>query len=71
MASIASHNLPILRRIQTHDLEIGVNAAVQRHINRNVVLPPPVSQRTLDFEQGRPRWFREMAAEALGVFLFV
>ncbi|CAG8982296.1 hypothetical protein HYALB_00004530 [Hymenoscyphus albidus] len=69
--SIASHSSHTLHRLQKHDLEIGVNAAVQRHIHRNVVSPKPVSQRKLDFENARPRCFREMAAEALGVFLFV
>ncbi|KAI6714880.1 hypothetical protein JHW43_002534 [Diplocarpon mali] len=58
-------------RLNTHDMEIGVTDAVQRHIQRNVAPPKPVSQRKLDFEHSRPRWMREMAAEALGVFLYV
>jgi hypothetical protein len=52
-------------------MEIGVTDAVQRHVQRHVVAPKPVSQRKLDFEHGRPRWMREMAAETLGVFLYV
>ncbi|TVY81483.1 Aquaporin-3 [Lachnellula suecica] len=59
------------QRLHTHDMEIGVTDAVQRHVQRNVVAPKPVSQRKLDFEHSRPRWAREMAAEALGVFFYV
>lgn len=35
------------------------------------VAPKPVSQKKLNFEHARPRWFREMAAEAIGVFFYV
>jgi hypothetical protein len=59
------------QRLHTNDMEIGVTDAVQRHIQRHVVAPKPVSQRKLDFEHSRPRWMREMAAEALGVFFYV
>ncbi|TVY49685.1 Aquaporin [Lachnellula occidentalis] len=59
------------RRLHTNDMEIGVTDAVQRHVQRNVVPPKPVTQRRLDFEHARPRWMREMAAEALGTFLYV
>ncbi|TVY58030.1 Aquaporin-3 [Lachnellula cervina] len=59
------------RRLHTNDMEIGVTDAVQRHVQRNVVPPKPVTQRKLDFEHARPRWLREMAAEALGVFFYV
>jgi len=59
------------RRLGTNDMEVGVTDAVQRHVQRNVVQPKPVSQRKLDFEHARPRWMREMAAEALGVFFYV
>jgi len=58
-------------RLHTHDMEIGVTDAVQKHVTRHVVPPKPVSQRKLDFEHSRPRWLREMAAEALGVFFYV
>lgn len=58
-------------RLQTGELEIGYTEAVQRHANRHVVAPKPVSQRKLDFEHARPRWIRELAAEAMGVFFFV
>ncbi|KAL3421449.1 MIP family channel protein [Phlyctema vagabunda] len=60
-----------VRRLQTHDMEVGVTEAVQRHVTRHVVASRPVSQRKLDFEHSRPRWMREMAAEAIGVFMFV
>jgi hypothetical protein len=58
-------------RMHTGDMEIGVTEAVQRHVTRHIVPPKPVSQRKLDFEHARPRWIREMAAEALGVFFYV
>ncbi|ESZ92422.1 hypothetical protein SBOR_7181 [Sclerotinia borealis F-4128] len=58
-------------RLGTRELEIGYTEAVERHANRHVVAPKPVSQRKLDFENARPRWMREMAAEAMGVFFFV
>jgi len=57
--------------MHTHDMEVGVTDAVQRHVHRHVVAPKPVSQKKLDFEHSRPRWMREMAAEALGVFFYV
>jgi hypothetical protein len=57
--------------LHTHELEVGVTDAVQRHVQRNVVPPKPVSQSKLDFEHARPRWMREMAAESLGVFFYV
>jgi hypothetical protein len=59
------------QRLHTNDMEIGVTNAVQRHVQRHVVTPKPVSQRKLDFEYSRPRWMREMAAEALSVFFYV
>ena len=60
-----------LERLQTNVLEIGATDAVQRHVSRKVVEPKPVSQRKLDFEHRRPRWLREMMAEATGVFFYV
>jgi hypothetical protein len=59
------------RRLHTHELEIGVTEAIQKHVHRYVVLPKPVSQARLDFEHARPRWLREMVAEAMGVFFYV
>ncbi len=59
------------RRLETNDMEIGYTDAVRRHVNRHVVAPKPVSQKKLDFEHSRPRWMREMAAEAIGVFFYV
>ena len=58
-------------RLHTNEMEVGVTDAVQRHVKRHVVPPKPVSQRKLDFEHARPRWMREMAGEALGVFFYV
>jgi hypothetical protein len=60
-----------LHRLQTGELEIGVTDALQRHITRTIHPGRPVSQRKLDFEHSRPRWLREMGAEALGVFFYV
>ncbi|RDW72107.1 putative channel protein [Coleophoma crateriformis] len=59
------------RRIHTNELELGVTDAIKRHVQRNVVPTKPVSQRKLDFEHSRPRWLREMAGEAMGVFFYV
>lgn len=59
-----------IERLHTHDLELGATEAVQRHISRHVVEPAPVTQRKLDFEHARPRWLREMMAEATGVFFY-
>jgi len=60
-----------LRRLQTHDIELGATDALQRHVTRNVIPPKPVSQRKLDFEHSRPRILRECIAEATGVFFYV
>jgi glycerol uptake facilitator-like aquaporin len=65
------HSGADMRRLKTHDMEIGITDAVQRHAVRHVVHPKPVSQRKLDFEHSRPRWIREMVAEAMGVFFYV
>ncbi|GAM82056.1 hypothetical protein ANO11243_000350 [Dothideomycetidae sp. 11243] len=59
-----------VRRLHTNDLEIGATDAVQKHFERHVVATKPVSQRKLDFEHRRPRWLREMFAEATGVFFY-
>ncbi len=59
-----------LRRLQTHDIELGVSDVLQRHVTRHVAQAPPVSQRRLNFESTRPRWFREVVAETIGVFLY-
>lgn len=60
-----------LRRQGTNDIEVGYAEALQRHITRHVVPPPPVSQRRLNFEHSRPRILRECMAEATGVFFYV
>jgi hypothetical protein len=59
-----------LDRLKTHELELGATDAVQRHYSRHVVERRPISQRKLDFEHSRPRWLREMMAEATGVFFY-
>lgn len=59
-----------LERLKTAELELGATEAIQRHLTRKVVEPKPVSQRKLDFEHARPRWLREMMAEATGVFFY-
>ena len=59
-----------ISRLHTNDLEIGATEAVQKHFERHVVHTTPVSQRKLDFERARPRWLREMMAEATGVFFY-
>lgn len=59
------------RRLHTNQLEVGVTDAIQRHVHRDVVPSKPVTQRKLDFEHSRPRWLREMGAEAMGVFFYV
>jgi hypothetical protein len=59
-----------MQRLHTHEIEIGTSEVLQRHITRHVAAAQPVSQRRLDFEHRRPRWLREMAAEATGVFFY-
>jgi len=60
-----------LRRLRTGDVELGISDVLQRHITRHVAAQRPISQKRLDFEQTRPRWYREMVAECIGVFLYV
>jgi glycerol uptake facilitator-like aquaporin len=69
MSQKPNHN--DIQRLHTHDIETGVAEALERHIVRHVVPPPPVSQRRLNFEHSRPRILREMMAEATGVFFYV
>ena len=52
-----------VRRMHTNDMEIGVTDAVQRHVQRNIVAPKPVTQRRLDFEHARPRWYAILNSE--------
>jgi hypothetical protein len=63
-------SMPPMQRLHTHDIELGTSEVLQRHITRHVAAARPVSQRRLDFEHRRPRWLREMAAEATGVFFY-
>ena len=60
-----------IERLATQELELGATDAIRRHVSRKVVDTRPVSQRKLDFEHARPRWLREMMAEATGVFFYV
>lgn len=60
-----------LSRLKTHDIELGVTEAAQKHVSRHIIPPPPVSQGRLNFEHSRPRWLRECVAEATGVFFYV
>ncbi|ORY84473.1 aquaporin-like protein [Protomyces lactucae-debilis] len=60
-----------LRRRYTGEMELGVTEAAQQHITRRVVRPPPASAARLAFERRRPKFLREMAAEATGVFFYV
>jgi hypothetical protein len=57
-------------RLQEHDIELGVADVLQRHVTRHVAGAKPISQRRLNFEHRRPRWLREMIAEATGVFFY-
>jgi hypothetical protein len=63
-------DLSHIERLHTHDLELGATEAIQKHYERHVVSTKAVSQRKLDFERSRPRWLREMMAEATGVFFY-
>lgn len=68
--SMSNSHSDSLDRLKTQELEIGATEAVARHFSRHVVERRPVSQRRLNFEHSRPRWLREMAAEATGVFFY-
>ncbi|THZ03324.1 aquaporin-like protein [Aureobasidium pullulans] len=57
-------DLSHVQRLHTNDLELGATEAIQKHYERHVVSTKAVSQRKLDFERARPRWLREMMAEA-------
>lgn len=46
-----------LHRLHAHDIEIGTSEALERHVTRHVIPPPPVSQCRLDFEHMRPRLY--------------
>ena len=59
-----------MHRLHTNEMELGATEAAQKHFSRHLVATKPVSQRKLDFEHSRPRWLREMAAEATGVFFY-
>lgn len=59
-----------LRRQRTGELELGVTEATQHHTQRKVVRAPPASAARLSYERKRPRWLRELVAEATGVFFY-
>ncbi|KAH8816336.1 aquaporin-like protein [Xylogone sp. PMI_703] len=71
MASSHVENSRDMRRLHTNELEVGVTEAIKRHATRHVIPQKPISQKKLDFEHARPRWLREMAGEAMGVFFYV
>lgn len=52
-------------------MELGVTEATQKHFQRKVVRAPPASLERINYEKKRPRWLREMIAEATGVFFYV
>lgn len=58
-------------RLETSDIETGIANALQRHVTRHVAPAPKVTQTRLEYERKRPRWLKEMIAEAIGVFIFV
>ncbi|KAF2267468.1 aquaporin-like protein [Lojkania enalia] len=60
-----------LERLEAQNLELGATDAVQHHVTRKIVQPGPASERELEFEHPRPRWLREMMAEATGVFFYM
>lgn len=52
-------------------MELGVTEATQKHFQRKIVRAPPASPARLAYEARRPKFLREMAAEATGVFFYV
>ncbi|BFZ65024.1 hypothetical protein YB2330_006187 [Saitoella coloradoensis] len=61
-----------LRRLHTGQMELGTTDVLAEPVSKpDVVLPPAVSQWRLAFEDKRPRWFREMFAEAVGCYFYV
>jgi hypothetical protein len=62
--------MPSMQTLQTHDIELGTADVLHKHLTRHVAAARPVSQRRLNFEHARPRWLREMVAEATGVFFY-
>lgn len=60
-----------LRRQRTGEMELGVTEATQQHFKRKIVRAPPASLERIEFEKKRPKFLREMAAEATGVFFYV
>jgi len=63
-------SMPSMQTLPTHDIELGTAEVLQKHLTRHVAAARPVSQRRLNFEHARPRWLREMVAEATGVFFY-
>ncbi|KAF2001348.1 hypothetical protein P154DRAFT_521747 [Amniculicola lignicola CBS 123094] len=66
-----ANHIEWLHTLQTNELELGATDAVRSHFSRPVIERAPVSQRKLNFEHRRPRWFREMMTDATGVFFYV
>lgn len=59
--------MPAMQPLQS---DMDMTDALRKHITRHVLTPKPVTQRRLNFENARPRWLREMVAEATGVFFY-
>ncbi|KAL3417975.1 hypothetical protein PVAG01_10985 [Phlyctema vagabunda] len=53
-----------------HEMEVGATEAVTSRVSPDDRKPIMVTARRLRFEHARPTWIREMAAEAIGVFIF-
>ncbi|KAB8345953.1 hypothetical protein FH972_023005 [Carpinus fangiana] len=70
---MANNDLNRMETIDTAqgDVELGVTDVLAKHYSRHPVERRAISQRQLDFERARPRWLREMLAEATGVFFYV
>ena len=62
--------MPSMQTLQIPDIELGISDVLHKHLTRHVAAARPVSQRRLNFEHARPRWLREMIAEATGVFFY-
>lgn len=63
-------SMPSMQTLQIPDIELGITDVLHKHLTRHVAATRPVSQRRLNFEHARPRWLREMVAEATGVFFY-
>ncbi|ODQ52308.1 aquaporin-like protein [Saitoella complicata NRRL Y-17804] len=60
-----------LHRVNTGQVELGATDVLADAPHVDVVLPPAVSHGRLAYERRRPRWAREMFAEATGCYFYV